>query len=331
LLHVSSPGMTDMLRSGAWKGAPFLLSSLQQILVRTGLPTEVVNAIGIWTHVAGQSLEEAPSPLAFVPALIHTVGSYLPVGGIRQISHVMTRLALDSGVQFEFNCRVKKIRTQNSKVQAVETESGDVHPADIIVSNYSAVGTYLDLLDRETTEKGKLERLPLQSPGVCVYLAVKNKPVSPYLHFYLPAGQEPCRLLINTGLMLPEEERYGWYPARLLSPMRYADAQSGGTAGQRQYLEQIMEEAWWKPLSGEVRTVATHIPEEWGLRFNLYRTSMNPVMTAKFMRAGRMPHRSPHVQGLYFAGSSTHPGQWVSFCAMSGILAAQCALDDLGC
>jgi phytoene dehydrogenase-like protein len=331
LLHISSPGMADMLRSGAWKDAPFLLSSLKQILVRTGLPAEIVNAIGIWTHVAGQKLDEAPSPLAFVPALIHTVGSYLPVGGIRQISHVMTRLALESGVEFEFNCRVKKIRTQNNKVQAVETESGDSHPADIVVSNHSAVGTYIDLLDQETTEKARLEKLPLQSPGVCAYLAVKNKPVSPYLHFYLPAGQEPCRLLINAGLMLPEEERDGCYPARLLSPMRYADAWSGGTAGQRLYLEQIMAEAWWKGLSGEARVVATHIPEEWGRRFNLYRSSMNPVMTAKFMRAGRMPHRSPHFQGLYFAGSSTHPGQWVSFCAISGVLAAKCALDDIGC
>ena len=31
-------------------------------------------------------------------------------------------------------------------------------------------------------------------------------------------------------------------------------------------------------------------------------------MTARFMRAGRFAHRSPHVRGLYLAGSSTHPG-----------------------
>jgi phytoene dehydrogenase-like protein len=55
---------------------------------------------------------------------------------------------------------------------------------------------------------------------------------------------------------------------------------------------------------------------------------MNPVMTARFMREGRLPHRSPHVRGLYLAGSSTHPGQWVSFCAISGILAADALLED---
>ncbi len=56
---------------------------------------------------------------------------------------------------------------------------------------------------------------------------------------------------------------------------------------------------------------------------------MNPVMTAKFMREGRVPHRSPDLRGLYLAGSATHPGQWVSFCAISGILAADCVREDL--
>jgi phytoene dehydrogenase-like protein len=56
---------------------------------------------------------------------------------------------------------------------------------------------------------------------------------------------------------------------------------------------------------------------------------MNPVMTAKFMLEGRLAHRSPDLGGLYLAGSATHPGQWVSFCAISGVLAADCVRQDL--
>jgi phytoene dehydrogenase-like protein len=63
-------------------------------------------------------------------------------------------------------------------------------------------------------------------------------------------------------------------------------------------------------------------PAEWGAEFGLHRDSMNPVMTAAFMRAGRLAHRSPYMRGLHLAGSSTHPGQWLSFCAISGILSA---------
>ena len=72
------------------------------------------------------------------------------------------------------------------------------------------------------------------------------------------------------------------------------------------------------------------MPSEWGQEFRLHRDSMNPVMTAQSMRAGRLPHKSPFVEGLYLAGGSTHPGQWVSFCAISGVLAADRLHRDLG-
>ena len=74
--------------------------------------------------------------------------------------------------------------------------------------------------------------------------------------------------------------------------------------------------------------MGTRIPTEWGAAYHLHRESMNPVMTAAFMRAGRLAHRSPHVRGLYLAGSATHPGQWVSFCAVSGVLAADRLRED---
>ena len=47
------------------------------------------------------------------------------------------------------------------------------------------------------------------------------------------------------------------------------------------------------------------------------------------MRPGGSPIAAPTSERLYLAGSSTHPGQWVSFCAISGILAADRVLEDL--
>src|SRR5437016_2609236 len=330
LLHVSRPGLADLLNSGGWKEARFLLSSLQQVLARTGLPKEIVDAIGIWTHVAGQDLSQAASPMAFIPALFHIVGPYYSRGGIRRIAEVLTRIALNSGVHFELNRKITKIRTEGSRATAVETEDGQPHAADAIISNCSAIGAYLQLLDQPMRKKNELENLPLQSPGVCAYMAVRHKPQPPYLRFRLTDSGEPCRLLINPGVPAPEEAVGEWYPARLLSPMRYSEAERG-TEVQRRYLEKILAESWWRPAEGEVRVLATQIPAEWSSRFHLYRSSMNPVMTAKFMRAGRMPHRSPYFKGLYFAGSSTHPGQWISFCAISGVLAAKSVLEDAPC
>src|SRR5205814_6924506 len=70
LLYLSRPGPSALLRTGAWRHLPFLLRSLGAVLARSGLPAPVQDALAIWTHVAGQRVEEAPSPMAFVAALI---------------------------------------------------------------------------------------------------------------------------------------------------------------------------------------------------------------------------------------------------------------------
>jgi phytoene dehydrogenase-like protein len=94
-------------------------------------------------------------------------------------------------------------------------------------------------------------------------------------------------------------------------------------------LDRILAEPWWRAGLDEVRVLGRRLPADWGAEFRLHRDSMNPVMTARLMRRGRIPHRSPWVRGLYLCGSSTHPGQWVSFCAISGVLAADLLHDDL--
>jgi phytoene dehydrogenase-like protein len=329
LLHAARPGPCHLLRGGAWRHVPFLLRSLGSVLAGTGLPAPVRDALAIWTHVAAQRVDEAPSPMAFVAALIHTTGAFYPVGGVGAIPRVLAAAAVKAGVEFRYGTRVRSIRCANGRVAGVETDLGESIAADAVVSNAGGVGTYLDLLEgTPPAVKERLRRLPLQSPGVCAYLAVRGEPRPPYLRFFLPEG-EPCRLLVLPGVMDPDLGRDGWRPARLIGPMGHARAERDGPAGQWAYLERLLAEPWWQAHAGEFRVLAGRTPAEWGARFHLHRDSMNPVMTARFMRAGRLAHRSPYVRGLYLAGSATHPGQWVSFCAISGVLAADRVREDL--
>jgi phytoene dehydrogenase-like protein len=329
LQRISRPGLWDLIRSGGWRHLFFLLRSLDGVLARTGLPQPVRDALAIWTHIAGQRVEQAPSPLAFVPALLHGVGAFYPLGGIGLIPASLAAAAQRAGVVFDYGVTVTAIRRREGRAAVVETDRGEVHSADAILSNAAGIGTYLDLLESPPpTLKTRLEPLALQSPGVAAYLAVKGPLLPPYLRFYLPGGEERCRCLVMPAVIEPGEQKDGWYPARLIVPMDYARAQAVGPGGQREYLERILAEPWWREHLHEYRVLATRIPAEWGSQFNLYRDSMNPVMTAQFMRAGRLAHRSADVPGLFLAGSATHPGQWVSFCAISGVLAADKLLED---
>jgi diapolycopene oxygenase len=330
LQQVSRPGVVDLLRTGAWREVPFVLRSLASVLGAAGLPRPVVDALAIWTHVAGQRLEEAPSPLAFVPALIHTHGAYYPVGGIGAIPRVLAKAAEQAGVELRLGERARSIRCTGGQVRGVETDRGEFYPADAVVADAAGVGAYLQLVEATPAPvREQLKQLPLQSPGVCAYLAVRGAPRPPYLRFHLAGGDELCRLLVLPAVVLPELERGGWWPARLIAPLRHDWAEKAGPEGQRDFLERLLGESWWRAHVDEARVLATRIPAQWGAEYCLYRDSMNPVMTARFMRAGRLAHRSPYVRGLYLAGSATHPGQWVSFCAVSGILAADCVREDL--
>jgi phytoene dehydrogenase-like protein len=292
-LRVSRPSPLRAIRD-----IPFLLRSLGAVMRGSGLPPRAIEALTIWTHVAGQSLDTAPSPMAFVPALIHTYGAWRPLGGTAAIGEALRDAAVSRGVTIEYGRRVEAI---------------DDIDADAIVSNASAIGTYVDLLSSTPPRaRERMRKIPLQSPGACAYLAVEPDDSLPYLRFRL-GGDLGCRLLVRHG-----------NTARLILPIAWERAQALGAEGQRRLLDDALAELWW----GNARVLLKRTPSDWGRNYTLYRDSMNAVMTASFMRRGRIAHRSPHRKGLYLAGSSTHPGQWISFCAISGVLAADALLKD---
>jgi phytoene dehydrogenase-like protein len=308
--------------SGAWRHAPFLVRSLGAVLARTGLPKPLIDSLGIWTHVAGQELAQAPSPLGFVPALIHGVGAFLPADGIGAVPRLIAGEAVRAGVELRLGTRVRRIVEENGRAVGVETDAG-VENADAVISNYNAGGTALELLSSTPPRaRARLTALPMQSPGACAYLALRGAPRGPYMRFYLPGGDERCRLLVQPGAHDPACAVAGEYPARLIAPIDYARAARDDDAGQAAHLQRLVDEPWWRSGVDGARVVESRTPRAWGRAFFLYADSMNPVMTARLMRQGRLPHKSPFVDGLYQCGSSTHPGQWVSFCAISGVLAA---------
>jgi phytoene dehydrogenase-like protein len=328
LLYRTAPGPLSLLGGGRWRHVTFLLKSLGAVLRESRLPPAVVDALSIWTHVAGQRPDQAPSPLAFVQALVHSVGCFYPKGGIRTIPALLSKSAAEAGVNFRYSTNARRILSSAGRASGVETDRGELLAADVVISD-CGIATYLNLLDAGAARSRKrCEEMSLQSPGVCAYLAVKGEMQPPYLKFLLPGGDERCRLLIRPACFSPQAVGDRWSAARLLGPMDYEKAQKMGPDGQRGYVDKLLAEKWWQEEIPEFRVLSKRTPAEWGLEYSLARNSMNPVMTAKFMREGRLAHRSPDLRGLYLAGSATHPGQWVSFCAISGVLAADCARED---
>lgn len=308
-------GARSLVTRGLVREAVFLLRGLDANLRAAGLTAELRDALGIWTHIAGQPLEEAPAPLALVPALIHTHGAYTAKGGIRTIPEALARVAGPLGIDIRYATRVTRIVRDRRRVLGVETQTGERLAASLVVSNAPGIATYTRLLDPPDARlAAALAELPLQSPGVAAYLHAEVGDV-PFLQFWLPGNGEKCRVLIHAGAVDPSRRN----TVRLLSPMDHGQ----GVDDQRALLARLVAEPWWQPGITHPRVVATRIPVEWGARHHLWRDSMNPTMTAAFMREGRIAHHSPVADNLVLCGAATHPGQWVSFCAISGVLAAR--------
>jgi phytoene dehydrogenase-like protein len=260
--------------------------------------------------------------------LFHNIGSFYPKGGMGTITDRLVQKAIAAGVQLKYNKHVQEIKVEQDIVKGVITSDGIEEVADIVVSNAAALSTYISLLKK--TSPGRIEelkKLPLQSPGVCIYMMVKGKQPPYYIQFKLQ--EKGCIAFVQPAVVDETIGEDGWYPARLIAPLPHHEAKEMKEEDQRKLIEALARDTWWQTNIEEYKILHQRTSFEWGRAYNLYEDSMNPVMTSEFMRKGRIAHRSPLVKGLYLTGSSTHPGQWVSFCAVSGVLAADCVLKDL--
>ncbi|HEX3759037.1 MAG TPA: NAD(P)/FAD-dependent oxidoreductase, partial [Kofleriaceae bacterium] len=315
-LLVREHSRTALLATGAIWHAPMLLGSLRSVLRRSGLPEPVIQALGIWTAIAGQELDEAPSPLAFVPALIHSAGCFVPRGGVGAVVDVLAGAAKAAGVRIQTGRRALRIEVQNRRATGVVTD-GETFPADVVVSGAAGASTLLELTDPPPRLARRIRALPMQSPGLALFGVSDRSTDGPYLVFQrTPAHRQlPCKLVIHPARV---HAMVGPAPIRVLAPLRQGAA--GSEPDMLALADELRRDPWIASTVPGFIPKHTLTPAGYGQANTLYHDTMNPVMTARFMRQGRLPRRAPGIARLYLVGSATHPGQWVSFAAISGVL-----------
>lgn len=318
----------EPLRTGAWRAGLWAGLSLDQVLRRNRLTGIAADAVRIWTYIAGGDPRRAPGPLALVPALIHRDGAARPAGGIHQIITLIEAQLRHAGVSIMTSTPVASINHDSGGVRGVTTASGDRLDADIVVSDVGGASALLDLVDAKPPLSLRLRMAgALQSPGITAYLAVSGTPQSE-INFEVSGSPKRATAFIAGGTSgphttAPDNARR---PARIIAPLSHDRAAELGADGQRRLLDRLVEASWWRDGIEQAEVVETRLVSDWGREFRLRDDAMNLIMARRQLLLGRLPHRIRHIPGLYLAGSWTHPGQWISFCAVSGVLAADRAL-----
>ncbi len=306
--------------------------------------------LGRFATYVGASPYRAPATLNVIAHVELNEGVWYPQGGIYSIASALRRLAVDVGVEIRTNTPVKSIEVSNGQVNGVKLADGTLIETRAVIANVDVATVYdkflpptyprrtQKLLDAEPSCSGFILLLGIegQHPKLAhhniffssdyerefadifergvppdeptIYVAITSKTDLDHA----PAGGENWFVLVNTPAL---GSAWDWekqsQPYRTLILNRLAEL--GVDVRQKIRVEHILTPHDIERLTGARRGA-------------LYGASSNNRWAAF-----RRPHnRAPDVQGLYFAGGTTHPGGGVPMVTLSGRVAARLLLKDMG-
>ena len=101
-------------------------------------------------------------PFSDMAALLFSYIEFKPYhlkGGSQMLSNTMLDEFLKHGGEARFNCAAEKIEVRDGKVAAVRTAAGDEISTRFVISNASAVATFVEMMDRERVPAEVLDRM----------------------------------------------------------------------------------------------------------------------------------------------------------------------------
>lgn len=286
----------------------------------------------------GSSPYLAPGILTMIPHLEFNIGTFFPVGGMYKITSSLEKLALDIGVNFNYDQPVQEIVVSGDAVKGVRV-NGILVPADKVVSNMDIVPTYKKLLPKVKQPQEILSQ-ERSSSALIFYWGIRTRFKELDLHniFFSDDYQKEFDLLFKKGEVTDDPTVY----VNISSKENLNDAPEGSEnwfvmvnvpSDQGQDWDAIIPKVKanvLKKLSKLLKTDVSQLIEEEelltpqliqqrtsSLGGALYGTSSN-ARNAAFLR-----HANTHskIKGLHFCGGSVHPGGGIPLCLLSGKIA----------
>lgn len=338
--YASRRGMRAILNAG--RLSPF--SNLHAANARAFADPRAVQLFDRYATYNGSSPFRTPATMRIVPHVEYAYGGYALQGGIVSLPRAMERAARHLGVEFRFGEKVERIVVERGRCCGVEA-GGQVHPADIVVSNADVLSTYRTLLQEpQAKEVRRYERLEPSSSGLVFLWGVAKKFPQLQVHNIFFSGDyrdefdalfqrldlpvAPTVYVNVTSKVAPEDappDGENWFV--LLNAPRNAgqDWPALAARARQAVLTRVSRtlECDVEPLIREEKIIAPpDIERDTGSTHgSLYGIASHSPVSA-FLRH---PNRSRRIGGLYLAGGSAHPGGGMPLALLSGILAADLA------
>ncbi len=286
----------------------------------------------------GSSPYSTPGIMSMIPHLEMHFGTFLPKGGMHEISQSLYRLAQKVGVNFKLGEGVNRILTDGNSATGIETPTGHYN-ADVVVSNMDIFSTFKKLLP-QAKHPNKILKQERSSSAVIFYWGINRTFAELDLHNILFSSNyknefnhifnkknlyhDPTVYINITSKDIPEDAPAGcenWFvminvPGNtgqdwetLIAQARKNIIQKVNRILKVKLEDHIETEDILDPIGIEEKT-SSH-------QGSLYGTSSNSMFAA-FLRH---PNFSSEFKNLYFCGGSVHPGGGIPLCLLSAKIA----------
>jgi phytoene desaturase len=299
----------------------------------------------------GLSPFEAPATFSMMPYTELAHGVWYPKGGMYRLVEALMEIAGAAGVEFIFESSVKQIEVDGLRTRGVILDDGRRLEADAVLANADLPYVYRDLLPQDGMA-AKLERKRFSCSVVSFFWGVDKtyQTLGPHTLFLADDYRENFKSIID-DLDLPENPSlYVHAPARLDASMAPAGEDTltaivpvghisgNGEQDWASIRDRARQEVFRRLRTLGITDLEEHIkfemnftPLSWRKRYNLMKGSTHGLCH-NLTQLGyfRPSNRHARYHNLYFVGASTRPGTGLPTALVSGRLAAERILDDLG-
>jgi len=301
------------------------------------------------TYVGGNPYE-APATLNVIAHVELTGGVWYPKGGIYQIAAALEKLAKEMGIEICTNQGVQQISVSNGRVSEVTTTDGTIYPAKTVISNVDVTTTYDQLLPREAINLAKLNRLKDYEPscsGFVMMLGIEgtHQQLAHHNIFFSADYQHEFQQIFK--LQTPADDPTIYIAITSKTDENHAPAnhenwfilvnapalskQFDWEAGKTYYRNLVLDKLATRgtDIRDKIRSEKVLTPVDLQNMSGAWRGALyGPSANKKFTAFLRPHNRDRDIQGLYFAGGTTHPGGGVPMVILSGKVASDMVLED---
>lgn len=311
-------------------------------------------ALAFQTLYIGISPYEGPSLYMIIPMIELLYGVWFMKGGMYAMAQAMERLFVELGGEVHTSCPVEKIAVENKTAQGVIVD-GMLRSADYVVCNADFPYAVKSLVDepaaRGTYTPEKIDSMDYSCSCFILYLGLNKHYSTDLVHSirFAPDFQKNIADIFENEIFPDDPSFYLYAPSSLDADLAPEGAQTlyvlvpvpplsdkapdwtdDEVARYRERtLDLIERETPYTDIRRHIAFEKIYTPLDFRERFNAYCGATFGLRPTLFQSNYWRPHnKASDCEGLYFCGSSTHPGAGVPIVLMSAKLAAEELMTD---